>query len=118
MKKTLQNIRKTKYGKAPINGREILSAFQNENTLNQLGFSLLKDRGPLFNDVVITKHFENCIFSSAETINLVLKNIPESERFFILDATFRITPKGEWQQVLILHVNFGIKVRQKVFVSF
>lgn len=109
-KKTLSNIRKLKYGKSPTNGNEVLLEFQKENVRNNYGFSLLQDHGPFFNDVIITDRFENCIFSSAKSIALILENTVESERFFILDGTFSITAKGVWQQTLILHINFGIKV--------
>lgn len=109
-KKTLSNIRKKKYGKSPTNGREILLEFQKENVREEYGFSLLQDRGPFFNDVIITDRFENCIFSSSKSIALILENTLEKDRFFIVDGTFRITAKGVWQQTLILHINFGIKV--------
>lgn len=109
-KKTLQNCRKQRYGKSPINGTEILVEFEKQSVLDNYGFSLLQDHGSFFNDVVISDNFENCIFSSAKSIELILQNTTEAERFFIVDGTFRITPKGVWQQVLILHINFGIKV--------
>lgn len=109
-KKTLTNIRSQKYGKSPTNGREVLLEFQKESVRNEYGYSLLQDHGPFFNDVIINDKFENCIFSSRKSIDLILENTLESERFFILDGTFRITAKGVWQQTLILHINFGIKV--------
>lgn len=103
-----------KYGKSPTNGQEeeVLLEFQKENVRQDYGFSLLQDHGLFFNDVIITDKFDNCIFSSAKSIALIMENTVESERFFILDGTFRITPKGVWQQTLILHINFGIKVSQ------
>lgn len=99
-----------KYGKSPINGREVILEFQKESVREDYGFSLLQDRGPFFNDVLITDRFDNCVFSSAKSIALIMENTLESDRFFILDGTFRITAKGVWQQTLILHINFGIKV--------
>lgn len=111
VKKTLQNIRKVKYGNAPINGQQILEAFQQQQIRENLGYSILEDHGPLFNDVIISDKFENCIFSSAKSIQLIIQNIPESKRFFILDGTFYITPKGVWQQVVVLHANFQSKVK-------
>lgn len=115
VKKTISNVRKNRFGKNPINGAEVLAAFEREQVMNDYGFSLLQDRGRFFDDVVITDEFENVIFKSAKSIALILENVPESERFFTLDATFRITAKGVWQQVLILHANYEKKVRQKFF---
>lgn len=88
----------------------MLSEFEKQSVLEEYDFSLLYDRGPFFNDVVIRDSLENCVFSSSKSIELILQTTTEAERFFILDGTFRITPKGLWQQVLILHINFGIKV--------
>lgn len=112
-RKTLCSIRKTRYGKVPTNGREILAEFKKENVLKDYGFSILKDHGKLLNDVIITEKFENCIFSSEKSISLIKENVPEEKRFFILDGTFYITPKGVWQQVLILYAIFGLKVVKK-----
>lgn len=110
-KKTLGNCRKQRFGKSPTNGVEVLAEFEKQSVSEAYGFSLLQDHGQFFNDVVIEDNFENCIFSSSKSIDLILQNTTEAERFFIVDGTFRITPKGVWQQVLILHINFGIKVR-------
>lgn len=75
-----------------------------------LGLSLHHERGKFFNVVQITDEFENCIFSSSKSISLILENTEETSRFFLMDATFRITPRGIFQQVLILHFQYGIKV--------
>lgn len=109
-RKTLSNIRKFKYGKSPTNGLEVLSEFEKPHVSEQYGVSLLAEHGPFFYDVIITDNFENCIFASSKSIELVLHNTNEVERFFVLDGTFRITPNGIWQQVLILHISFGHKV--------
>lgn len=109
-KKTLSNIRKTKYGQSPTNASKISAEFEKQHISESYGFSLLQDHGPFYNDVIITNNFEICFFSSSKSIELILQNTPEAERFFVLDGTFRITPKGVWQQVLILHINFGFKV--------
>lgn len=112
-KKTLSNLRAQKYGNAPTNGKEILEQIEN-GSLSDLEYSLIHDNEgklqKLLNDVVITDKFENCIFSSSESLSLIRDFTEEEQRFFVLDGTFRITPKGVWQQILILHINFGMKV--------
>lgn len=110
VKKTLENRRKLKYGKAPTSGEEIRAEFQKPDVLKDLGMSKHRENGPFFNHLQIDANFTNCIFSSAKAISLVMENIDEKDRFFLMDGTFRITPRGIFQQVLILHIQFGIKV--------
>lgn len=106
----MSKIRSLRYGKSPTNGLEVIAEFEKSHISENYGFSLLQDHGPFLYDVEITDDFENCIFASSKSIELILEHTAESERFFILDGTFRITPSGVWQQVLILHINFGLKV--------
>lgn len=89
---------------------EIQSAFNNSMLHDDLGCSLFEKREPLYNDIIIEKDFTNCIFSSAKSIALVKEFIEPQERFFVMDATFRVTPIGDFEQVLVLYVQFGIKV--------
>lgn len=116
-KKTLSNLRSQKYGNAPCNGKEVLEQIERDF---DLGYSLLRNNDgellKLLDDVVITDTFENCIFSSSKSISLIKEFTEETTRFFILDGTFRITPKGVWQQILILHVNFGLKVSKVILL--
>lgn len=111
VKRTLEDCRKKKYGKAPMNGEEILLEFQKENVFEDLGKSKHRERGIFFNEVQISNEYTNCIFSSSKSISLILDNVRQEDRFFLMDGTFRITPRGIFQQVLIIHVQFGIKVK-------
>lgn len=112
-KKTLSNLRAQKYGNAPTNGKEIMEQIE-KKSFTDLEYSLVRDKEgklqKLLNDVVITDKFEYCVFSSPKTLSLIKEFTTEDQRFFILDGTFSITPKGVWQQILILQINFGLKV--------
>lgn len=110
VKRTLEDIRKARYGKAPTNGKEILQEFSKPEVFQNLGLSLHREHGVFFNKVDISEHFENCIFSSSKSISLILENTKKEDRCFLMDATFRSSPKGIFQQVLLLHVQFGTKV--------
>lgn len=110
VKRTLEECRKQRYGKAPRNGREIIQEFSKTEGYQNLGLSLHRERGVFFNRMEVNEHFENCIFSSSKSISLILEHTKKEERCFVMDATFRSSPQGIWQQVLILQVQFGIKV--------
>lgn len=83
---------------------------EKENIFEEFGLSKHREKGALFNSIDIAPDYVNCFFSSAKTIALIRENLDEHDRFFLADATFKITPNGPFKQVLILHVQFGIRV--------
>lgn len=113
--RTLRDCRKSRFGRSPLSAMEIKTAFDNAIIRNDLGCSLFGQNEPLYNDILIEKDFTNCVFSSAKSIALIKEFVEPHERFFLMDATFRVTPIGDFEQVLVLYVQFGIKVsfRQK-----
>lgn len=111
MRRTMEDWRKAKYGKAPKNAKEIEDAFKKSDIFETLGKSLYRGRGTFYNCSQITENYENCIFSSPRSIQLIKENVDEKDRFFLMDATFSITPRGSFQQVLIIYAQFGPKVR-------
>lgn len=114
----MENCGRKKYGKAPTDGNEIRKEFEKPEIFELLGRSLHHERGDFFNVMQIKKDHENCILSSAKSISLILENVREEDRFFLLDGTFRVTPRGHFQQVLILHFQFGIKVNMIHLILF
>lgn len=114
----MEECKKKRNGKPPTTGEEIRLEFLKPNIMDDLGHSKHRERGRFFNDVLIESEYTNCIFSSAKSISLILENVPEKERFFLMDGTFRITPQGVFQQVLILQAQFGIKVNYLDFFEF
>lgn len=111
MRRTMEDWRKAKYGKAPKNAKEIADVFKKTDIFETLGKSLYRGRGTFYNCSQITENYENCIFSSPRSIQLIKENVDEKDRFFFMDATFSITPRGSFQQVLIIYAQFGPKVR-------
>lgn len=101
-------MRKTRYGKSPTTPKEIETEFAKEEIYNDLGQSLAG--GAIYNGIQIEDNFSNCIFSSPHSILLAKESLEPHERFFLMDGTFRVTPRGEFQQVLIIYIKYGIKV--------
>lgn len=114
VERTLRDLRKSKYGRSPVTPEEIAIEFQKDNVLRDLGTSLQRDKGPLYNATQIGDNYSNCIFSSAKSISLVKDHLEVRERFFMMDGTFRITPRGVFQQVLVIYIHFGSKVIYKL----
>lgn len=110
VKRTLSNYRKKRYGKSPTTAMEIQQEMLKPDIFDALGRSLHRDKMVLYNGIHITPEYVNCFFSSKKSVQLILENLDEKDRFFLIDATFRMTPNGLFQQVLIVHIQFGIKV--------
>lgn len=115
--RTLRDLRKTRFGKSPNTPQEIQEEFLKPEIMNCLGKSLYGESGPIYNGTQINSGYANCIFSSPHSISLVKNNLEPNERFFVMDATFRITPRGTFQQVLIIYVKYGIKVCTFLFTN-
>lgn len=117
IERTLRDLRKSKYGKSPSTPEEIAREFEKPHIIENLGTSLHSEKGQIYNTIQIEESFCNCIFSSPKSISLLKQNLEPQERFFMMDGTFRITPRGLFQQVLIIYVQYGIKVNSKTFSS-
>lgn len=113
--KTLANLRKEKYDTSPKTVSEIREVFNNPSILRDLGTSLHRDHGVLYNYTHEEKDFSYCVFSSPKSIELICdkdNGLDLDERFFLIDATFRITPMcSVFSQVLMIHAQFGLKVK-------
>lgn len=112
IKKTLEGLRKKKYHKPPKNITELREALDNNPTILQdLGISLHRDHGMLFRHLHKGDDYSYCVFASPRSIELIQNNIEQKDRFFLIDATFRITPMcNVFKQSLIIHAQYGIKV--------
>lgn len=108
-------LRLSKYSKTPRTAEEIETAFSTPNIFEDLGRSKHHSKGVLFNTIQINKNFVNCIFSSERSIDLIKEHVEEKDRVFVMDATFKVTPNSIFQQVLIIYVKYGIKVRNLSF---
>lgn len=112
--KTLTNWRNEKYETSPKTCEDIRKAFENPVTLADLGTSLHKDHGLIYNHLHEQKEYSYCVLSSPKSIEIMNKELEENERFFLIDGTFRITPMCKvFKQTLIIYGQFGQKVRKK-----
>lgn len=93
-----------------MSAEEIEHVFDKPEIMQGLGTSLFHEKAPIYNGIQITDKFTNCIFSSSKSISLIRSNMETHERFYLMDGTFRITPRGIFNQLLVIYVQFGLKV--------
>lgn len=109
--RSLATWRGEKYKNSPTSCAELRAVFEDPKILKDLGTSLQRDHGVLFNCVHEEDSFAFCVISSPKSVELITQNVEEKDLFYLIDATFSITPMcNVFQQVLIIHAQFGIKV--------
>lgn len=109
--KTLTNHRSAKMRRAPKQCSEIDQAFEDPEIRATYCHSLHKEKYNLYDKTFTSKEFGYCVYSSKKSINLISENVPELERFLVMDATFSIAPKDMFYQVLIIYARYFEKVR-------
>lgn len=50
--------------------------------------------------------FSYCVFASEAIIRMIDANIEVQRRNYLLDATFKVCPLGEFNQFLIIHIEY------------
>lgn len=111
VEKTLNNHRSAKLCKAPRKCSEIDKVFEDQFLRETFCNSLHKEKYNLYDKTYCSEEFGYCVYSSKKTIELISRNVPESERFLVMDATFSITPNRMFYQVLIVYVRYFEKVK-------
>lgn len=92
--------------KNPENVEAINEAFEDANIFKVFGQTAHKvDPERLFDGAIRKETHSFCVFSSKKIIKMVEENVDEYH--VLMDATFKIVPIGQFQQLLILY--FRIK---------
>ncbi|XP_039486740.1 uncharacterized protein LOC120448669 isoform X2 [Drosophila santomea] len=81
-------------------------------------FGMTKGSSPnvFFKKLYTSGSFAYCIFSSDKVITLMQANIEEQSRHFLIDATFKVCPFGDFKQLLIIYIKHMQKITPFLFV--
>lgn len=86
------------------NAEEINEAFSFPENMDKFGKSM---SGKIFFKTAFSNSdFSYCIFASDEIIDMFNERIPMDQRHFLMDATFKICPFGDFKQILIIYVSY------------
>lgn len=110
IEKTLSNHRSAKLRRAPKKCSEIDQIFEDPEIRATFCSSLHKEKYNLYDKTFSSKEFGYCVYSSKKSIDLITQNVPELDRFLVMDATFSISPKEMFYQVLIIYARYFEKV--------
>lgn len=103
------------YPKRPKNARDVKKRFEDPKTVLEFGRNLRKTERFYVDTVVKTRMAKEgpkdtsfTIFASFQVLDMINKHIPDSERFFMLDGTFAVTPvDAGYYQLLIIFIQFN-----------
>lgn len=98
MERNLYKLRQNVMPSSPQTPEEILNMFGTENIMNMYGKSLNGE--PFFVDTIIDKDYSYTIFKS-DGICEFIKTLPNSQKKYMLDGTFKSCPLGRYNQLLI-----------------
>lgn len=105
------NMRKNKtLPDNPKNCKDIQNAFGKEDIMSTIGSSIQDENIPFYDGSYECEDFGYCIFSSKGIIGLIDTHIEQTDREFLLDATFKICPFGNFYQLLIIYIKYQQKV--------
>ncbi|XP_044317503.1 uncharacterized protein LOC123038074 isoform X1 [Drosophila rhopaloa] len=90
--------------------------FEDENVMNLFGMTKGNSPKCFFKKVHVSSSFAYCIFSSDKIIGLIENNIEEKNRNYLIDATFKVCPFGDFKQLLIIYIKHMQKITPFIFV--
>lgn len=117
MQRNLLIIRSKALPKPPKSASEIITSFQDDSVMNNYGMTDRDDplnRSPFYKHAFQCDDFQLCVFASDDVVNAIKENIEETRRIYLIDGTFKITPFGEFVQVVIISIVFMGQVNIKI----
>lgn len=114
MQRRCLQIRNSVLPKPPKTANEILEVFKNADVMEKYGMTDRENestRSTFYKHAFQCDEFQCCIFCSDDVVTEMIQNIEETSRIFMIDGTFKITPFGEFVQVVIISVVFLGQVR-------
>lgn len=105
---------------SPKTAAEIIAAYANSSIMTEYGMSAASggvDSTAFFRKVVTENQFAYCIFASQAIIDQVA-TLPPENRHYSMDATFRVVPYGDFNQLLVIHATFIDKVHIIIIIIF
>ncbi|XP_062141719.1 uncharacterized protein LOC133849565 [Drosophila sulfurigaster albostrigata] len=116
VKRTLQRKRQPFLPKSPITPEDVRDAFNDENIMNRFGMTKGNFPKVFFKKLYASSSFAYCVFASDKVITLMQANIEEQNRHFLIDATFKVCPFGDFKQLLLIYVKHMQKITPFLFV--
>lgn len=76
-----------------------------QNVYEEFGMTKHDAKLPFFKHAFANDKFSYCVFAS-ETIIGFIKTIPDGDRRYLMDATFKVVPFSVFTQLLVIHIEY------------
>lgn len=107
IRRNLLKIRSGTIPKPPLNVEEVIEVYKNEEVIENYSKTKHQNKEFLFfKDAYDCGEFSYCFFLSDHVIENIKKNIPQDQRRYMMDATFKICPMGTFYQLLVIYVDY------------
>lgn len=106
IERSLRLIRSEVFPRPPKTIQEVIAAFNMKTIMDSFGSSYYDKPTPFFKTAFHCEEFAYCIFSSDNIVNMIQRHIAPIRRHFLIDATFKVCPFGEFYQLLIIYVSY------------
>lgn len=94
--------------RSPQTAEELKSVFETESIMERFGRNWVapnETATDFFRGVHIGADFSYAVFASQSIIEMIEKYITVDRRRYLMDATFKICPLGEFTQFLIIQIE-------------
>lgn len=110
MQRNLLYLRNKVFPKSPQSYEEIIGAFDREEVMQAFGLTMHDTPTKFFKTVQKRNQDVFCVFASDIVINIIKEQISVDRRHILMDATFKICPKGIFKQLLIIYISHSNQV--------
>lgn len=106
MSRNLDRLKNDTFPKQPFTAQEIIRDFQHKEIMIRFGYNLSGNDRFYINTVHIPDEYSFSIFASIQSIKLMGEVIATNKRNFLLDGTFKVVPRSEFYQLLIISIEY------------
>lgn len=99
-----RRLKNNKYPKNPRSANDIRAAFEDPELIEKFAFNLRKTKMFYVDTVDVGESSHFTMFASYECIDMIKKHIAPQNRNYLVDGTFKVTPSG-FYQLLVIHIE-------------